>query len=249
MNHSELYSSQTTPEFSHALGLGKKYLEEGQFKEALGCLELAIDLQSRSKVTSSPHPNPPLANPSLGAAYLGAGQCLFALGRMDKAAHYLQLSLTLNPDCKETKRTLTALRYLGITEIEGLQRSLLKSFPNATESCWDIIIFSPCGVTELGGGQHPPQIARALEQLGNQVLYLQPFWGENYSEPFTVYQDPFLLQNGAPTSFQKNLLETLMTQFFGESGNTRKLALFTIFSPYLLGCVDFLKEQGFQCGY
>ncbi|MBY0403380.1 MAG: hypothetical protein K2X66_05745, partial [Cyanobacteria bacterium] len=46
-----------------------------------------------------------------------------------------------------------------------------------------------------------------------------------------------------------DLLATLMTQFFGESGNTQKLALFTIFSPYLLGCVDFLKEQGFQCGY
>jgi glycosyltransferase involved in cell wall biosynthesis len=140
-----------------------------------------------------------------------------------------------------------------------LQGALVRTSPAVHQEqlegqlAWDCLIFSPSTVNGQGGGQHPPQIARALTEMGHHVLFVQPLMTESHSEGFSVYQDIFISEDDTLTTFQKARYQDFMASFCQESdsqeSDKHRVALFTVFTPYLLQLIPLLKSFHFKIVY
>lgn len=183
------------------------------------------------------------AGPGSVQLFLNAAYALMALGRLDEAVRVIQKGLNAFPDEAD---------LLARWKINGelmLAPDLELPPARSATSTGRLLWVSPCGVDEMSGGQHPPQVARALSQLGYTVDYVQVACGSGPNdEPFGLIEDPFLLQKCPPTPFQWQRVEPMLSAFVQDSA-PRKVMVLMVFSPYLLAWVDWLKARGVTVVY
>jgi tetratricopeptide (TPR) repeat protein len=184
---------------------------------------------------------------------MGMGQCLVEQGKLDHALSAFETVLSLQPD------HVTA--QMGRDWVRDLQKrpqhlaAMAAPVPPAPAESWDIVLFSICPALSMGGGHHPPQIARALTAQGHRVLMGQKFTDLEANEPFFLLNEPFLMQQTPATPYQLALFEQTLTAFSrpdtapAGSRSGRRALVFTIFSPYLTALIPVARRLGYQIVY
>lgn len=178
--------------------------------------------------------------------WVEAADLMMRVGALEDAKTFFQRAKQLSNALEESDIGLYRLKRFQEQQ-PALQ--LPAKQKNLSESHWDCLIFSPSTVNGQGGGQHPPQIARALTELGHQVLFVQPFMTEPENEPFCVYQDIFMSDAERLTDFQKKRYQDLISRFCLDESKRQRVALFTVFTPYLLQLIPLLKASHFKTVY
>lgn len=166
------------------------------------------------------------------------------------------LHLSLEDQANWQNRLETLHRFSQqLSRFESTEFFKLKNeatIENTIQDDTAILIFSNCGVSVMGGGQQPPQLARAFSELGHQVLYVQTDSPLSSEDCFPVWQDPFFFQRFTLTSFQQHLWDALIQQWerhIAWRHPNKKIALFTLFSPYLNDLASYLKTKGYTIVY
>lgn len=158
-------------------------------------------------------------------------QNLKAIGSMVKREHLLRLEESLISSSPNP---------------QDLPRNVI--IPNDSPNC-DVVILSACLLYEQGGGQQPVQIARSLQQMGHNVMFIQGFSNQGHQEAFRVFEDLFLAnQNYGITDYQKQLFRQVLASFT-QNPEGQRIAVFSIFHPYLIDLVPIFQEFGYQTVY
>lgn len=216
------------------LKLANFLLKTNQENEALSCL-------SQLKLVSQQQPDSTLE----AMEWVEAAELMMRIGALEGAVLFFQGAKQVNPVLEESD--------IGLYRLQRFQEQLgLALKPpkqsNLPDTHWDCFIFSPSTVNGQGGGQHPPQIARALTELGHHVLFVQPLMLEAQEEAFSVYQDIFLSDEDRLTDFQTKRYQEL-AHMFCQQDVRHRVALFTVFTPYLLQLIPLLKSCHFKIVY
>lgn len=177
--------------------------------------------------------------------HAGLGHCYTRLGQLDLAIPQLEKTLEMDPENQSAQINMCFIQHLCNFQFHT---PCYTPFTPEGKTPWDIVLISPVAINELGGGQNPPQMARSLHEMGHRVLYIQPLKSDKHPEPFQVFDEVFLFQQSPPTQYQRDYFRKILRSFAPNPSRNR-LVLFDIFSPYLLGMLDVLKEEGFQSAY
>lgn len=219
----------------HKLGL--LYSQNGEWDSAVSSYQEALRLM----------PDHPTVLADLGYSLTRTGEIL-------QAARFLSRSMEFEPDNPQTRAFLVHATNLMMEQKAFLLHQTAKAQGNlapiseTSGEAWDVILFSPCSVKSFGGGQHPPQVARALQVKGHRVQFVELSVREEHQEAFDVTTDLFLLQDGPPTAFQRERMRNQLA-LFTQAPSCRRLVLFTVFSPYLVGLMEVFRESGYQTAY
>jgi tetratricopeptide (TPR) repeat protein len=242
---------QNNPDQSNALlNLGNLLHSQHRFQESWQCYERLIQV------------TPPQSNEAL-VALMSQANWHLVQGDLASSGNLLEkgFQLSLEDKANWQNRLETVHRFSQqLSRFESRQFFQFIKNTDANEhvklDAAGMLIFSNCGVSVMGGGQQPPQLARAFSALGHHVLYVQTDSPLVSEDRFPVWQDPFFFQRFALTSFQQTLWEILLQQWealialnYSEPPAQKKIALFTIFSPYLNDLASFLKTKGYTIVY
>jgi glycosyltransferase involved in cell wall biosynthesis len=177
--------------------------------------------------------------------YLDYSYLLIAEGELDEAMVFLEEAVRHYP---EHQGLLARWKINGDLMLEMGQPDCIVGTMPVTQDQFSFLWISPCSPDELGGGQHPPQIAKEIAKLGYRLAYCQVSAGVKMDLPYDLIQDPFFLQSAKPTAFQTERYQSMLRPWI-ESPAKNKVAVFMIFSPYLLSWVPYLRAHGVKIVY
>lgn len=177
--------------------------------------------------------------------FLDYGYLLIAEGELDGALSLLEEALKHYPQHPDL---LARWKINGDLMLEMGQPDYDVGMTPGTQESMSFLWIAPCSPDELGGGQHPPQLAKEISKLGFRLAYCQVSSGVKLELPYDFIQDPFFLQRAEPTAFQTERYQALLRPWL-EDSSTCKIAVFMIFSPYLLSWIPYLKSKGVKIIY
>ncbi len=177
--------------------------------------------------------------------YLDYGYLLIAEGALDGALSLLQEAIQHYPQHSDL---LARWKINGDLMLEMGQPDCIAGTTPVTQDQLSFLWIAPCSPDELGGGQHPPQIAKEIAKLGYHLAYCQVSSGVKLELPYDFIQDPFFLQRAEPTVFQTDRYQALLQPWLEDSAKC-KIAVFMIFSPYLLSWIPYLRSKGVKIIY
>ena len=146
--------------------------------------------------------------------FLDYGYLLIAEGELDGALSLLEEALKHYPQHPDL---LARWKINGDLMLEMGQPDYDVGMTPGTQESMSFLWIAPCSPDELGGGQHPPQLAKEIAKLGFRLAYCQVSSGVKLELPYDFIQDPFFLQRAEPTAFQTERYQALLRPWLEDS--------------------------------